>query len=276
VRAVLRKIDITEFSKIEPPAALGERPKFAWVDIDMLMIDQTYQRDMTKQSRKTVQRIAEHFNWACFEPPMIAPIGCDRFAIINGQHRTTAAMLCGIDKIPCMIVDADEARQAMAFVAINAVVTGVSPLQVHRAAVAGGDQEARKIENICKRSGVRILRNPISTDAMEIGDTTAVRTIYSAVKRFGDDLTEIALTCARAGGAGWINPVFIRGFCFALEATPEWSESRKLLKLVQAMPFTSIYSEAGRIKQASSDGKGGAAGILIAKYLDKQLSRAAA
>lgn len=269
--AALRKIDISEFPAITPPADIGERPKFAWIEVDKLVIDETYQRNITKTGRKTIQRIAEAFNWANFEPPIIASIGGGRYAVVNGQHRTAAAALCGLETIPCVIVDADEARQALAFVAINATVTAISPLQVHRAAVAGGDKEARKIQALCKRAGVQILRNPMATDAMEIGDTTAVKTIYSSVKRFGEELAEIALSCARSGGAGWLNAVMIRGFCFALEPAPEWAESRKLLKAVTAMPFTSIFREAGKIASASSDGKGGAAGILIAKFLEKQL-----
>lgn len=96
-----RKIDISDFEKIAAAMNPGERPKFAWIEIDKLVIDDGYQREMTKHSRKTVERIASAFNWACFEPPIVASIGGGRFAIINGQHRTTGAALCGLNKGGC-------------------------------------------------------------------------------------------------------------------------------------------------------------------------------
>lgn len=139
----------------------------------------------------------------------------------------------------------------------------------------GGDSEARRVDCICKRAGVRVLKYPMTIDQMEIGDTTAIRTIYSAVKRFGEDLVEVALSCARAGGAGWLSPVFIRGFCLALESEGQWAASRKLLKIVQSMPFTAIYRQAGELASSSDDGRSGAAGGLIAEFLDKQFARKA-
>jgi hypothetical protein len=64
--------------------------------------------------------------WAKFSPVIVAPVEGGMFSIIDGQHRATAAMLRGIEKVPCEIVHIDRARQAEAFAAINGNITRVS------------------------------------------------------------------------------------------------------------------------------------------------------
>lgn len=58
-----------------------------------------------------------------FAPIIGAPIEGGQWAIVDGQHRTTAAVLRGIEKVPCQVVQADRIQQAAAFAAVNGSVT---------------------------------------------------------------------------------------------------------------------------------------------------------
>jgi ParB-like chromosome segregation protein Spo0J len=51
-----------------------------------------------------------------------------RFAIIDGQHRTTSAAILGIETVPCQIVIAEQTEQAAAFKAINGTITPISQM----------------------------------------------------------------------------------------------------------------------------------------------------
>lgn len=81
--------------------------------------------------------------------------------VIDGQHRLEAARKHPlIETLPCYIVDAgDVARQAQAFVALNARRIGVTRLQRFWAAHAAGEPVALKIHKICTGAGVTITKS---------------------------------------------------------------------------------------------------------------------
>ncbi|MDP1628837.1 hypothetical protein [Parvibaculum sp.] len=82
-------------------------------------------------------------------------LGGGRFAIIDGQHRATAALLHpAIREVPCWIVTADDAAQARAFVGINSAVTQMSPIQLYHAGVAAGTPDAAGAEKCAEAAGV--------------------------------------------------------------------------------------------------------------------------
>ena len=108
---------------------VGERPELQWVKISRLRIDPRYQREIGRRGAENILAIATHFKWSKFGPAVIAPISGGLFAIVDGQHRCTAALLRGFDSVPCVIIVADEADQADAFVAINGNVSEAPPQQ---------------------------------------------------------------------------------------------------------------------------------------------------
>jgi protein gp37 len=118
--------------------------------------------------------IAPAFKWAKFAPVVVAPIAGNLFAIVDGQHRTTAAALRGFESVPCVIIAPDEADQADAFVAINANVTAMSPLQLHAARLAAGSKEAAALTEVCSEAGVTICRYPVPANKIKPGETLAV------------------------------------------------------------------------------------------------------
>ena len=186
----------------------GPAPMQQWLAIDQLVVDPSYQREIGKRGRRTIQTIIAAFDWSRFAPVVVAPIEGGRFAIIDGQHRTTAALACGIESVPCYVVQADRAQQAKAFSAINGTVTAITPMQLYHARVAAGDPEAVRVERLCEAGGVKVLRYPVSLDLMRPGQCMAPKALFSVAKRFEDDTVIRALQCITETGDG--NPGMVR------------------------------------------------------------------
>lgn len=189
----LRPISIDGFSGVLPSDAAGDRPQLQWIAIDRLVVDETYQRPITGGGRRNVMDIARAFRWSRFTPVVVAPIDGGRFAIVDGQHRTTAALLAGISEVPCQIVAAGQVEQAEAFSAINAKVTRVGRLAIFRAALAAGEGEALTIEKAARRARVKILPYPKSELNQEPGETMAVGTIAQCLRNYGEHTLVLAL-----------------------------------------------------------------------------------
>ena len=173
-------------------APLGVAPDLRWIEIDLLRVDLDYQRRLGAHSRRAIDRIAAGFDWARFGAVVVAPAG-DAFAIIDGQHRTTAAKLIGLSAVPCILVSADKAAQARAFVAANRDRIRPHALQVHSAAVAAGDRQALEIERACAEAEVRLQRSPESNDKLGQTRTNSAGAIGVAIDRFGFAPTRDAL-----------------------------------------------------------------------------------
>ena len=179
----------------------GADPDLRWIEISVLFVDLDYQRRLAAHSRRAIERIAAAFEWAHFGAVVVAPAG-DFFAIIDGQHRTTAAKLIGLTHVPCIIVAADKAAQARAFVAANRERVRPHALQIHAAAVAAGDLAALEIERCCAEAGVKLYRSPQMKPTLGRRGTNATRSIAQAIGRFGFEPTRLALAAlSNHGGA---------------------------------------------------------------------------
>lgn len=150
----LRPIDIPE----TPPHALADQPapQLMWVDLADLRLYDVYQRPV---AARAVGRIAADFRWSRFSPVLVAPIEGGGFAVVDGQHRAHAAALCGIAKLPAMVVPMSQAQQADAFRHVNGAVTRVTPYQMWRAARAAGEPWAEAVGRAVEAAGCRITSN---------------------------------------------------------------------------------------------------------------------
>lgn len=207
----------------------NEKPKLFWIGIASLRVDHRYQRQIIgRTSEKNVLKIAIEFDWSKFAPVVVAELEDTEglFAIIDGQHRTTAAALRGIRDVPCLIHKADLAAQANAFAAINGVVTAMSTMQLHHARVAAGHPAAVELHDVCVAAGVRILRNPLSFRAMKPGYTVAAGTLAQQLARYGSKTLVAALSCITKTGGGNIGMVrapVVEALCAVFDIEPEWA-----------------------------------------------------
>jgi hypothetical protein len=207
--------------KAPEPRPHGAVGALQWLTVADLRVDRSYQRDIRAQGRRKIMQIAAEFDWSAFSPVICAAVEGGVYAIIDGQHRATAAMLIGIEKVPCLIVIADRARQAKSFASINGTITRMNSYSIYRAARAAGDETVLAIDALCASCGVRVLTGPRELSRLKPGDTLAVSALRIAYDRFGPAILRKALTAIMAPGdvsVGLIKPQVLNGLCLFFAA----------------------------------------------------------
>lgn len=185
----LREIEPITFDGVVPSIPATCEPICERIDPRKLRVDPSYQRSVGEKGLRQIRRIVEEFSWTKFKPPICAYAEDDAgetvLKVLDGQHTAIAAASNpNVQEIPVIIVEAgDTPSQAEAFVGQNTSRLGVTPLQLHQAAVVAGDESALDIENVCARAGVRVLRTHPGTSRYRPRDTIAVSTIRRLVNR---------------------------------------------------------------------------------------------
>ena len=240
--------------EFEPPKAHapGPAPMLQWIDVALLRVDRSYQRDIKKAGARNVRRIIDRFDWSKFAPVLVAPIEGGLYAIIDGQHRATAALACGIEKVPCQVVQADRAKQASAFAAVNGQVSPISAMQLHAASVAAGDETAASIQRVADAADVVVLRWPKQTAEMKPNETMAVGTIKNSIRFFGEDATVAALKAISQSGEGCnggalVQPIIL-GVAAVLALSRAWFEHPRLTEVCDQFDFLEVYDRARSVR----------------------------
>lgn len=219
----LRPLDDLKFASRPVPAKhLGKPAEFQWIEISRLRVDPDYQRHILDSGRANIRRMIEEFSWLKFGTLVVSSRPGGVYAVIDGQHRATAAKLHGgIEAVPCLIHKASVQEEAWAFFATNGNVTRVHALQSFRARVAAGDKAARNLVDICNSCGVVLAGYPKAD--LEPGETMALGTIQSIVKRLGADV--LVASCKllrRADSTAGLAAAAIAGVAETLAKRPEW------------------------------------------------------
>ncbi|MBR0687313.1 ParB N-terminal domain-containing protein [Bradyrhizobium manausense] len=259
-----------------PQSVVGDRPELQWLKIAKLRIDPRYQREIGRRGADNIVAIVPQFKWAKFTPVVVAPIGEGLFAIIDGQHRTTAAAARGFESVPCVIIQVDHEDQADAFVAINANVTAMSPLQLHAARLASGSKAAAELAEACGEAGVSICRYPVPANKMQPGDTLAVAMLQSALAKYGREVLIAALSCitkTRRGNPGMIRKAIVQALCTVIEAERSWLADRaRLIFAMQTFDFAAQFTAASA--RSIETGQAISTGLVeaIAAHLDEKIT----
>lgn len=175
-----RAIDVSTCDPVVP--ADQAAPVLEWLAIDRLVIDGDYQRDLGANNWKAIRGIAAEFLWARFSAVLVAPIEGGHYAIIDGQHRTHAAAICGFASVPCIVVHVPRAEQARAFVGVNARVIGVSAYAVYKAALAGGEAWAVQARDAVAAGGCQLMMSNGSTASKKPGQVFGVGFIGDMIR----------------------------------------------------------------------------------------------
>lgn len=266
----LRKIDIAPFIErtgpVKHPSA-ATKPQLRWIGIDLLRVDAGYQRAILNRGARNVIKIAQEFDWLKFTPVIVAESDQGIYFIIDGQHRTTAAALCGVKDVPCAIVKATRAQQAGAFAAINGNITVLSRLQIHAASVQSGDTTAVHVAQACEAAGVTILATPKPAQKIAKGETNAVYALYRCFELYGRDTLETGLQCLTKtgdGNTGYIRAAIIEALCVVLEGEPAWRDAGPaLLTAMDSFSFATAYDEA------SSAARRADGGTMVANLIER-------
>lgn len=208
---------------LEPTTPTSTGPIFEWVAPETLLVNEAYQRDLSDRSIKLIRKIVAGWDWTKFKAP-VCSLGENGLEIIDGQHTAIAAATHpGISQIPVMIVETETvAARADAFIGQNLDRLGVTKMQMHRAAVASGDRDALTIDEVCLRSGVRLLM--AKPHRWKVGDSVAVVGIAGLIDR------------RRAVGARKVLDVLV-----AADAAPVTANG---IKAVEMILFDTEYADA--------------------------------
>jgi hypothetical protein len=88
---MFRSIRADKFSPPLSPFNPGPAPILDWLKIGALVVDPTYQRNIGRRGTINIKSIAENFDWSKFAPVIVAPLEGGKFAVVDGQHRTTSS-----------------------------------------------------------------------------------------------------------------------------------------------------------------------------------------
>lgn len=210
------------------PLKAGPAPMLQWIETHLLVVDDSYQRAMGSLAWRHIVSIANNFDWSKFTPVIVAPVEGGFYAIIDGQHRTTAAFLHNIKRVPCGVVQADRAQQAAAFAAINAKVTRLKQHNIFHAELQAGCPFAQRIADVACRAGVKIPRHKMSSKEMPPNGILAMASLKAIVSTYGDEVAISALQCVTETGDGnphMLKGVLIRALAEVLSKRPLWREA---------------------------------------------------
>lgn len=174
----------------------GTVPVLEIVPIDELSIDPSYQRSIeNRASQKLIREIAQRWHWGLCQPLVVSARdeGASLF-VIDGQHRLEAARLRGdIDALPCVLVECDGAEEeAASFVQLNQNRRPLTALELFRAAIASGEEEAIAIAQAITAAGLSIAPH-LTSVAWRPGMIGNIGGIERAWRQYGPEITVQAL-----------------------------------------------------------------------------------
>jgi hypothetical protein len=244
---MLRPLSQSGYSSPKTPLLPGPAPFLDWIEVKRLVVDTAYQRDISKRGQLNVRYIAEHFDWSKFAPVIVAPVEGGVFAIVDGQHRTTAAMIRGIEKVPCQVIQVDQPKQAAAYAAVNGNVTQTTPQQLFHAKLAANDLAAEELSQVCAAAGVEIVRGNLAKQTTRQGQTQAVGALTRCLRDYGRDTLITALQCITQtsdGNPGWIKATIVEALCKVLAGRIEWRDAgESLLRVMDDFDFSDTWEE---------------------------------
>lgn len=230
------------------------RPELVWLRIADLIIDEDYQRPLKAGSWTQIEKIAKAFTWSHFSPVLVAPVG-ERFAVIDGQHRTHAAKLVGLAEVPCMVLHLDETGQARAFAAVNGVVTTVTAFNVLRAALRAGEPWALAADAAVSKAGAKLMTSNRSANEKKPGEVYCPSFIADQVQLGRANVVTLALTAINGSSQRgdvflWSYP-FLRAFIGALVQAPR-AQKRNLSAFIDAYPPAKLHHAVYLLKRADT------------------------
>lgn len=176
-----------------PP--LGTPPVLEWVAPASLAVDASYQRSTENETSRTlIRKIARFWDWSLCQPLAATRRADGSLFVVDGQHRLAAAVLRGdIPHLPCVISRyASLSDEAAAFVSINQQRKPLGKVDLFRAALAAGDNEAASIDCLIAGAGLTIAPHSNYT-AWKPGMLFCVPGIQRAYRSIGAKATASAL-----------------------------------------------------------------------------------
>ena len=156
--------------------------RYANIPIDSLAINSKYQRDL---SMEHVKKLAKNWNdEECDELRVCYHEDEDIFYVIDGNHRREAAALIGKRSLPCKIlVGKTEIEEAKLFADQDRLKRKLTPYDRFKGNLAGNDPAAHRLQNLCDKYGIRIMKYA----QRSTGALNSLSTAYSYMEKGQDE-----------------------------------------------------------------------------------------
>lgn len=240
--------------EIETGPVTGKAGRYAMIPIDLLVIDDTYQRAISMASARNIRRICKAFDWAKFLPVIVTEAG-DKYCVVDGQHRTTAALTLGLKQVPCYVLACSASEAAAAFAAINGNVTPMQPIDIWFAELAAGEPSAAALQKVLAAAGVKVTRKK---EGLAKGETRSINVLRRALDFYGAALLTTVLQCiveTGNGNAGMITGAVLHGIGHAIRNKPEMLTSpSRLFAIFDGLNFAEMVQQAGIEKARTGNG----------------------
>jgi hypothetical protein len=265
----VRKIEpIANISRVAG-AVRNEPPTLMWVKPEELYVDESYQRGLSRKSIKLITSIVQAWDWTHFKPPIVVKDeDTDRLLVIDGQHTAIAAATHpDIEKIPIMVVDAETLQaRAKAFIGHNRDRIAISAMQLHHSAIVAEDPEAMGVDEVCKATGVVVVRYPPPNGVWNIGETIALGSIRKLLKTVGVESTKtvlklmVAAECAPLRGDQMMASSKILFGEYKGTVTPE-----RLTEVLRELPYEKAVNEARDLSSSTGQKVYDSLAVIYAK-----------
>lgn len=232
---------------IKPGVIEMERPRFVDVAPTDLRIDAAYQRDISARSVKLIREMVATWDWRNYSPPVVTKAPNGRYVVIDGQHTAIAAATHPkIKLIPVMVVEADTiADQAKAFIGQNTNRVGMTHLQLFKAAVVAGDEDAVTVQQVCDRARVEICLNPFVNPKPR--RTMATSAIKALARKRGAMVARQILEAVADSDLTPIGAIHLRAAEILVRDLEEALTLPELTAAIRARPILDVEHEARRL-----------------------------
>lgn len=248
---------------------IGEVPALDWVDVDLIDVDDTYQRNLDERS---VAKIVAGFRWDKFGAVVLSPQPSGRFHVTDGQHRTRAAKLHpDVTHVPATIIHATGVQEeAKNFLALNLDRKAVTAIDKFWAGVAAEDPVCLRVHRVAQAAGCDVARK--GGGGIPAGQTAAVGALTRAVTLYGDLATKQALL---AIDAAWTkDPSALRGILIISLAKliegDRTINTDSLTRVLASKAFADIAAAADGVRKLS----GGSAEAAFTRTIGEMYNRA--
>lgn len=242
------------------------------IPISDLRIDTAYQRRMSPGSIQNIRRICTAFDWTKFLPVIVVATrdgDDDVYSVVDGQHRTTAALTLGMTQVPCYVLDCSHAKAAAAFAAINGNITRVSQQDIWFAELAAGVPEAHQLKKVLDASGVKVVRK---REAFRAGETSSIAVLKRARERYGEAVLVTILQCITEtsdGNPGLIIGAVINGIGRSIQSKLDLlNEPSRLFEIFDGIDLADLLDRA----KTESQKTGNPAQFVMTRQINRKIA----
>lgn len=161
-------------------------PDIRMIDPSLLFVDEKYQRNVSKRSLKLVKKIIKEWSWSAFKPPIVTEYEDGNLYVLDGQHTSIAAATHPyINQIPVFVVKTfEEKERADAFIRHNVDRTQVTDIQLFKARLEAGEDDATSINMALQRAGVTLTQN-VNQNRGQVGELSCLKTLEVVYNKRG-------------------------------------------------------------------------------------------